>query len=150
MALTSIFLKIMLLIFFHEKYQGLNVVLSDFRGLEKYRQYRDNHWKQGWWEDKQKKRTSMTTSSEKIEKYYLLKNSQGSAKQSPRSKVLRLQHGVLPLTQFCYILKIHVSKFDPCKWRLKSLKDSQPKVSFNCFYICHHHSFCKISFQFSL
>ena len=38
----------MLLIYFHEKYQGLNVVSSDFRGLEKYRQYRDNHWKQGW------------------------------------------------------------------------------------------------------
>ena len=47
MALTSILLKIMLLIFFDEKYQGLNVVLSDFRGLEKYRQYRKNHWKQG-------------------------------------------------------------------------------------------------------
>ena len=47
MALTSIFLKIILLIFFHEKYQGLNEVLSDFGGLEKYRQYRDNHWKQG-------------------------------------------------------------------------------------------------------
>ena len=45
----------MLLIFFHEKYQGLNVVLSDFRGLEKYRQYRENHWKQGWWEDKERK-----------------------------------------------------------------------------------------------
>ena len=29
----------MLLNFFHEKYQGLNVVLSVFRGLEKYRQY---------------------------------------------------------------------------------------------------------------
>ena len=68
MALTSIFLKIMLLIFFHEKYQGLNVVLSDFRGLEKYRQYRDNHWKQGWWEDKQKKPTSVTTGSEKNKK----------------------------------------------------------------------------------
>ena len=55
----------MLLIFLHEKYQGLNVVLSDFRGLEKYRQYRDNHWKQGWWEDKQKKTTSVATVSEK-------------------------------------------------------------------------------------
>ena len=65
MALTSIFLKIMLLIFFHEKYQGLNVVLSDFKGLDRYRQYRDNHRKQGWWEDKQKKPTSVTTGSEK-------------------------------------------------------------------------------------
>ena len=46
MALTTIFLKFMLLIYFHEKYQGLNVVSSDFTGLEKYRQYRDNHWKQ--------------------------------------------------------------------------------------------------------
>ena len=44
----------MLLILFHEKYQGLNVVLSDFRDLEKYHQYRDKHWKQGWWEDKQR------------------------------------------------------------------------------------------------
>ena len=44
----------MLLILFHEKYQGLNVVLSDFRGLEKNHQYRDKHWKQGWWEDKQR------------------------------------------------------------------------------------------------
>ena len=58
----------MLLIFLHEKYQGLNVVLSDFRGLEKYCQYRDNHWKQGWWEDKQKKTTSVTTVSEKKQK----------------------------------------------------------------------------------
>ena len=37
----------MLLIFCHEKYQGLNVVLPDCRGLEKYRQYRDSHCKQG-------------------------------------------------------------------------------------------------------
>ena len=79
------FLKIMRLIFFHKKYQGLNVVLSDFRGLEKYCQYRDNHWKQGWWEDKQKKPTLVTTGSEKNQKYYLLKNFQGSMKQTPRS-----------------------------------------------------------------
>ena len=58
----------MLLIFFHEKYQRLNVVLSDFRGLEKYRLYRDNHWKQGWREDKQKRPTSVTTGSEKKQK----------------------------------------------------------------------------------
>ena len=55
----------MLLILFHEKYQWLNVVLSDFRGLEKYCQYRDNHWKQGWWEDKQRKPATVTTGSEK-------------------------------------------------------------------------------------
>ena len=64
----------MLLIFFHEKYQGLNVVLSDFTGLEKYRQYRDNHWKQGWWKDKQKKPTSVTTGSEKKKKKKKKKN----------------------------------------------------------------------------
>ena len=68
MALTSIFLKIMLLIFFHEKYQGLNVVLSDFRGLEKYCQCRGNHWKQGQWEDKQRKHATVTTGSEKNRK----------------------------------------------------------------------------------
>ena len=51
--------------FFHEKHQELNVVISDFRVSEKYRQYRDNHWKQGWWEDKKKKTTSVTTDSEK-------------------------------------------------------------------------------------
>ena len=47
MALRSLIFKIMLLFFFHEKYQGHNAILSDFRGLGKYCQYRDNHWKQG-------------------------------------------------------------------------------------------------------
>ena len=109
MALTSILLKIMLLIFFHEN-------LLDFRGLEKYWKYRPNHWKQGCWEDKRWNPTSVTADSKKqTEKYYLLKNFRGSMKQTPRSSVLRLRHGVLPLAQFCYILKIHVSKFDPCK-----------------------------------
>ena len=79
----------MLLIYFHEKYQGLNVVSSDFRGLEKYHQYRDNHWKQSWWEDKQKKPTSVTTGSEKKTKTktkkHLLKNFQASMEQTPRS-----------------------------------------------------------------
>ena len=152
MALTSIFLKFMHLNFFHEKYQELNVVISDFRVSEKYRQYRDNHWKQGWWEDKKKKTTSVTTDIEKkkTEKYYLLKNFQASMEQTPRSQVLRLRYGVLPLTQFCYLLKMHVSKFDPCKWRLKSWKDSWPKVSFSCFCRCRRLSCCKISFQFSL
>ena len=85
MALASILLKIMLLIFFDEKYQGLNVVLSDFRGLEKYRQYRENHWKQGWWEDKERKPPRWQLVVEKTEKYYLLKNLRGSMKQTPRS-----------------------------------------------------------------
>ena len=60
MVLT-IFLEIMLLIFFHEKYQELSVVLSDFKGLEKYRQYRENHWEKGWWDARQKKPTSVET-----------------------------------------------------------------------------------------
>ena len=134
--------------FFHEKYQGLNVVLPKFRGLEKYRQYRDNHCKKRWWDDRQKKPTLVTTSGGKNRK--ILKNFRGSIKQTPRLSVLRLRHDALPLTQFCYTLKMHVSKFSPCTWGLKSRKDSQPKVSFNCFYRCHHHSCCKISFQFSL
>ena len=68
MPLTSIILKIVLLIFFHEKYHGLNVALSNFRSSEKYCQYRDNHWKQGWWEDKQRKLTTVTTGSGKKKK----------------------------------------------------------------------------------
>ena len=83
---------------------------------------------------------------EKIEKYYLLKNFWDSMKQTSTSWILLQRHGVLPLTQFCYILKTYVSKFDPCKWRLKSWKESQSKVSFNCFYRCHHPAKCFFSF----
>ena len=140
----------MLLILFHEKYQGLNVVLSDFRGLEKYCQYCDNHWKQGWWEDKQRNPATVTTGKEKYRKILFTWKLSGLNERNARSLVLRLRYGVLPLAQFCYISKMHVSKFGPCKWRLKSWKDSRPEVSFNCFYRCRYPSCCKISLQFSL
>ena len=55
-------------------------------------------------------------------KNYLLKNThsfRGSMKQTSRSQVSRLRYEALPLTEFCYTLKMHVIQIDLCKWRLK-------------------------------